>query len=444
MFRIAPPPFSLKIVLAVALLCLLSARTPAQTADTVYTQEYLSKSTRFAWLTLGGGLLVNQGGQTDFLANGQATGNTNFGAGVLPRLTIGGIHFWGHADFYVTFPLGFIGAQSRPDNFGALTLRQGIETGARVYPFKLQPGRISPFAGISFRPMRYSHEVNALEYNNGAPGFESIVTPIELGLTYTTNKWLFMASAYYQPNNTEFNYALSTTQTGRTSIEPLSFAVNVLRYWDTDAFMREPKAVRRLNRMHQILKEANHLNSWYWALGPSAGLQMSRSEYLEETHPYLANEFIGGFMPDVAFGRYFYKPDLNVGISYRTFGEQLAAFDTDIQLRRHSVMLESYKFLFNWLGFVPFIGATASIENLRTTVNGQAFVETKPAVGFIVGWDIRVTHTGTSLLRTNLRWVPNLHMEVQGQKMMFDQLEFNFIQWVQFIGRKKTYAQYRQ
>ncbi|MCC7245640.1 MAG: hypothetical protein IT269_08180 [Saprospiraceae bacterium] len=59
------------------------------------------------------------------------------------------------------------------------------------------------------------------------------------------------------------------------------------------------------------------------------------------------------------------------------------------------------------------------------------------------GWDIRVTKTGTSLLRTNLRYAPGLNLKTDdGQKVMFDHLEFNFIQYVTFIGRKKLYRKY--
>lgn len=134
---------------------------------------------------------------------------------------------------------------------------------------------------------------------------------------------------------------------------------------------------------------------------------------------------------------------MNVGVSFRTLGDRLTGFNTEIRLRRYSFMLETYKNLFNWLGFVPFVGVTGSVENLRANVNGTEYQETKPALGLIFGWDIRVTKTGTSLLRTNLRWIPDLHLEIEGDKMMFDHLEFNFIQWVQFIGRKKAYEKYR-
>ena len=105
-------------------------------------------------------------------------------------------------------------------------------------------------------------------------------------------------------------------------------------------------------------------------------------------------------------------------------------------------MFEAYKNLFDYLGFVPYLGITASVEDLRAEVNGTEYQQTKGAVGLIFGWDIRVTNTGTSLLRTNLRWTPNLHLDVEGGEIMFDHLEFNFIQYVHFIGRKKAYAKY--
>jgi hypothetical protein len=107
-------------------------------------------------------------------------------------------------------------------------------------------------------------------------------------------------------------------------------------------------------------------------------------------------------------------------------------------------MLEAYKNLFNWLGFVPFAGVTVSLEHLRAEVNNRLYRESKPALGFIFGWDIRVTKTGTNLLRTNLRWIPDLHLDIEGERLMFNHnhLEFNFIQYVHFIGRGKVYEQY--
>jgi len=85
-------------------ICLLAALTLLGQSDSVYTQKYLDKSTRFAWLTYGADINFLTGGTTQQLVNGTKV-PTNFGSALMPRLTIGGINFWGHIDFYVTFPL---------------------------------------------------------------------------------------------------------------------------------------------------------------------------------------------------------------------------------------------------------------------------------------------------------------------------------------------------
>ncbi len=408
--------------------------------DSIYSREYLDRSTRFAWLTLGGDLLTFTGGQTEYLQN-DIRRSTDFGPTLIPRLTIGGIHFWGHADFYVTFPLSFLTYQSVPEAFSEFSYRQTVETGARVYPLKLKPGRISPFTGISFRRLSFSQEVEGADFPNGAPTYGKFIAPLQFGLTFATENTLLTASAYYQFQD-RINYHIAPDQTGDVRLDPVSFQLSFLKYWDTDRSARQAEGVRQLNLKHQVLERENRLSTWYYGLGPSAGLQLSRSGLLRRDFPYLYDDYWVGLAPDLTFGRYFYRPDLNVGLSYRTFGGELTGFDAEVGLRRHSVMLESAKYLFNWLGFAPFAGLTASVENLRVTVNGELHQETKPALGFILGWDIRVTHTGSSLLRTNLRWTPDLHLRVDGERMMFDQLELNFIQWVHFIGRNRAYRKY--
>ena len=409
--------------------------------DSTYTQAYLEKSTKFAWLTLGAELFTEPGGTAQFI-DGGILRETSFQNAITPRLTIGGIHFWGYTDFYVTFPLNFASIRDTPSEFETLEFRQGIETGARFYPLKLQPGRVSPFAGISFNTTSYRQELNGTNFSEGTPLHQQVVGPLEFGLTYTTDNYLITASAYYRTMD-DFNYSLSAGgEVGVISPDPMSFSLRVYKYWDTDRHMRQPKVVRRLNRMHDILEEENKLSAWYWGIGPSAAIQLSKSSYLQNNFPYLYNDRIGGFMPDITFGRFFARPDMNLGVSYRTLGHRLRGFDTEIKLRRHSFMFEAYKNLFDYLGFVPYLGITASVEDLRAEVNGTEYQQTKGAVGLIFGWDIRVTNTGTSLLRTNLRWTPNLHLDVEGDEIMFDHLEFNFIQYVHFIGRKKAYAKY--
>lgn len=412
--------------------------TQAQT-DSVYTSAYLGKSTRFAWTTYGADLLVLGGGKSPLPGGSEA--QVNFGPGFIPRLTIGGVHFWGHGEFYVHFPLPFLSFQQRPDPFSELTYKHGIETGFRVFPLKLKPGRISPYIGTSFKLLSYRQEPEGSNYRYGGAEYQKMIFPLHAGLSYTTKKHIINLGIQYQSLR-NISYYTAPGELGTVNVEPLSIQLGLTRYIDTDKSMRNKEGVEQENLKHAILVKEKKLGSWYWALGPSAAIQTSKSPYLQSAFPQLYDNYVGGFIPDIAFGRYLYKPDMNIGLSYRTYGSTLEGFSDQVKMRRHSLMLESYKFLFNWLGFVPFAGVTASVESLRTEVNGTRYTETKPALGFIFGWDIRVTQTGTSLLRTNLRWTPGLHQSINNEKLMYDNLEFNFIQWVQFIGRKKVYRKY--
>ncbi len=432
----------MKKIQALLLILLYSKSiTFAQKIDTIYTQKYLEKSTSFAWTTFGGDLLMLGGGSSSFMNNG-ITQKINFNPTFTPRLTIGGIHFWGHADFYVSFPLSFLSFQSTPKEFKKLEYRQGIETGLKIYPLALKPGRISPYFGASFRLLSFEQQLENTSYKYGGSEWQKMIFPIHTGISYTSKKYIWNLGLTYQALQKINNY-ISPNQLSKVSLNPISFQIGLTRYIDIDKGMRSSESAAQENLKYHILDKEKQLSSWYWGLGPSAGLQMSKSPYLKANFPYLYDNFIGGFMPDITFGRFFNKPDMNIGLSYRTLGSTLQGFDDKISIRRHSFMIEAYKNLFNWLGFVPFAGITGSVENLNVRVNNLKFSETKPAIGFIFGWDIRVTKTGTNLLRTNLRWIPELNMKIDNKKMMFDNLEFNFIQWVQFIGRKKTYKKYQ-
>jgi len=415
---------------------------PADRNDTIYTQQQLHKSTSFAWTTFGSDLLIQGSGRADYLNPAGDLTDTRFGVSPIPRLTIGGIHFWGHADFYVTFPLP-VTLVRRPAAFADWRYRNGIETGARVYPFRLRPGRVSPYAGISLRQLSYGHQSAGTTAKHGFPAYQRWVSPLQLGVTYTSSGWLFTAGLHYLPGH-RFTYAISPTQRGNVTLSPLSFNVGLVRYIDTDRAMALPENVQQENAKLALLKKHRRLSAWYLGIGPSAGLEISRSSYIAMHYPYLNDDQSGGFMPDITFGRYLNKPDLNIGLSYRTLGSRQLAFDTRLHRRRHSFMIEGYKFLADYHGFVPYLGPTLSAEFLSFSDNGRRIAETRLAVGVIAGWDIRVTRTGTSLLRTNLRWIPNLHLKAEDKKVMFDHLEFNFIQWVHFFGRGKIYQANRK
>jgi len=312
-----------------------------------------------------------------------------------------------------------------------------VETGTRIYPFKLKPQRLSPFLGVSFRRIRFSQESDASTSSNGVPSYGRFIHPMQLGLTYTSDQWHISVSTYYMSKNA-FNYFISPVEKAQVNLNTVSVNLSFLRYIDSDRSLRNVGTAGRVNKAYQKLKERNSLSSWFFGVGPSSALQISKSSYLKENFPFFYDNYSASILPDLSFGRYFHRLDLNLNTTYRTYGNAYEGFDSSIKTRRHSVGMESVKFLFNYLGFVPFVGPILSYENLRANINGTNYLENKLALGLTFGWDIRVTKTGSSLLRTNLRYYPNLHMEIEGEKMMFDHLEFNFIQWVQFIGRKKA------
>lgn len=405
--------------------------------DSVYTYEKLNRSLSFAQLTFGGDLLCLSGGSVS-----RTTGTQAFQAGVIPRLTLGGLHFWGHADFYVTFPVG-LRWQVRPAFADKILQEESVETGLKIYPFALRPGRIRPYVGISFQPFHFGYQLKGLVAEKGYVRYERFINPIQAGLTYASPKYLFTAGLRYNTKRS-FSYYEGPNTESAVRLRGLNFSLGLVRYIDTDKGTGSPKSVDQQNIMLHLLKKSNKLSAWYWGIGPSTALQMSKSPYIQANYPYLENDLLNApFVPDVTLGRYFSEIDANLGISSRMMWFSTAAFDTRLRMRRISASFEAYKFLFNYHGFVPFIGPMLSMEHLRLKTNGTRTAQGfQPAWGLVFGWDIRVTRTGTSLLRTNLRYFPNLHMTVADKKVMFNHLEFNFIQYVHFIGRKKFYQQY--
>lgn len=70
-------------------------------------QVYIEKQTRhrFAQLNLGFDGQASAGGSTFILNPPQYADELLFDPLFTPRFLIGGIHFWGHADFYLAIPL---------------------------------------------------------------------------------------------------------------------------------------------------------------------------------------------------------------------------------------------------------------------------------------------------------------------------------------------------
>lgn len=403
--------------------------------DTIFTVEKMKKNTDFASLTLGTDML--------FLSKTNA-GNVESSARLQPRLTLGGLHFWGHADFYVTFPIGR-GWGKKPENSAGMMYYESVETGCKYYPLALKPNTLRPYIGMSFQPVVYRIDPSENDYNYGGSRYTKFISPVQTGFTLAGKKFLFTVGARYNWRN-RFDYYISPESTVPAKLNRWNFNTGFVLYMDTDKNYSSERSVDQLNKKHYILTKENAFNSWYAGLGPSSALQMSRSPYFREKLPYLYNQMIfSGFVPELAIGKYFHKNKMNVNVAARYMSRTIKAFDTKVQVSRSSVALESHHFLFNYRGFVPFIGPSLNVERLAFDQDGQLKVkDTKLALGIVFGWDINLSDVETSLLRTNLRYMPGLHLSIEGEKMMYDFLEFNFIQYIYFFNRVKTYKKYRK
>lgn len=183
-------------------------RLTAQTvpADTL---AYLTQRSSFAktYFSLEG--LHVGGGTVEYLTTEGALRPTDLDSYWQSRLVVGATHFWGHADFYVAFPLPMRYGQTTPAPLQKQSFTQGVETGLRVYPWALEPGRVRPYAGVSFKGVNYAHMGPSSE-----PGFPTAmwtVFPLHAGLTYASSKFLLQAGSQYVANPAR-TYYLSRTQ----------------------------------------------------------------------------------------------------------------------------------------------------------------------------------------------------------------------------------------
>lgn len=414
--------------------------TYPQTAQKDTTVERLKIRTSFAKSYFGLDAYTTMGGTTQYTTQGSLQ-SVGFSGTASPRILLGGTHFWGHADFYIAIPIAKFG-KVIPNELSNVSYSEGVETGFRVFPWAIQEGKLRPYVGVAFKGIGFAQVSKDPNKNyTRVPSVAKTIFPYQAGVTYATKKLLFQAGVNYKKNK-EYEYPISRTQYSNLSLSPWSFNVG-LSYWiNSNGGLASKSGERYMKAGVNKLNAKNRLNSWYFGIGPSGTFEMTKSDYVKDKYPFLKQSSPGTLIPDVAVGRYFHKSDMNVGISYRKLRYGSGGYNVKLNYQRRSYTFETYKFLGDYHGFVPFVGPTLAYEDLQFTdtdgSNIKTFETKKLAIGVIFGWDIRITRAETWLLRTNLRYTPNLHLKAEGKKVMFDQMEFNFIQFVWFVGRKKA------
>ena len=349
---------------------------------------------------------------------------------VTPSINIGATHFWGHADFYVSI-------STKDIKFGnddiENSYRLGTFTGLRVYPLASKVNTIRPYFGYKFSPFRYK-QTNSLNQESKRTQVKSV---FDIGLGIQLPNFYFTLE-YGRLINPSFDTYLSRSVTRRDNFPSNIFQVGINYSIETTK-----PASRDENKQANKLFSATNASGLFFSIGPSSAFPQHSSEYVTELYPFLDDKSFPTIFPDFSVGYHFTKIDLITALSFRPMRQKRRAFGFIQEIERKSFNLESYKFLFDYHGFVPYVGVGLGFENITVTEfdQGRAVPTTtynKISPNITFGWDIRPSVKGDWwILRTNLRYFPFLTIERQARKLSLQHLEFNFIQFVFYPQRLK-------
>jgi outer membrane protein W len=349
---------------------------------------------------------------------------------ITPAINIGGIHFWGHADFYVSFAAASVKLKS--DNIEN-KFKINVLTGARYYPCAITENKIRPFIGYKFGPVAYTQKTFDEKQELTITKNKSI---FEVGVGFRSRKLYTYAAYNFLLNSKNQTFAVSRNQNIETSLPQsfLNFGVNYT--WEVTSYAKKPEYYS-LNKTFEKSNSAG----LFIAIGPSAAFSLSPSQYNRTSHQFLVGQGNNPTFADVAIGYSFTKADANLVLSYRPYSRIREGYNFKQTTFRNSLVLEAYKFLFDYKGFVPFIGGGLSYDKINISeidndneVRDQNSTSINPVITF--GWDIRPSRKGDWwLLRTNLRYTPTLKTDVNDYHHNLHDLEFNFIQFVFYPQR---------
>lgn len=394
---------------------------------------------RFAQMYLGAEGLFQPGlnAQTSSIRENGEFRQISMQDRISPRLTIGGSHFWGHADFYVTFnPL----PQRSITSGLQYGYQLGVETGARIYPWRVERDGLRPFVGIAWSSGSYTQGNPNGNANEQGATIRLDRAIFQGGLTYQTGDIIIEGGAKWIPQNT-LDYWVNREIEAPISFPNFAFWLGAKYVFDTTLPAEEGEKSGYLKKREEKYRRENKLNTWTIAAGPSTATALERSSYNSDKLPFMNETFSANSIAlDFSVGYYVFDWDTQLNLSYRPLIGSQRGYGVVQELNRHAFALEAFKCVGDYHGFVPFVGAFLGYESLQyiETDKGTQTVnqtEGKFVPGVIVGWDIRPTTTDAWLLRTNLRYTPFAALNVQGKQVMFPNFEFNFIQLVVNLNR---------
>ncbi len=350
----------------------------------------------------------------------------------------GAFHFWGHAEFYVSFPLNQLDLSKKEgpsSDFNHFTI-----TGARYYPWAVSNKKIRPYVGLSWSALDIKQ--NAIPGESQPILQKNFTTVADFGLLYKHNKWAARLGISYFPQH-QWDYPISKTEFA--SIETPKFGVQLGVMYTTDFTKNngDQEINDRWNSYPTVSKvsyNATSVGDFFVGAGPSISFNLNTSDYNASEFPFLSEKYASLSYFDVVLGYQFNKQNAFAALSYRNPTFEQEGYGTTQTINKTSVALEVTKFLTDYSGFAPFIGLNVAYDDIKySETSEQSALEgkyTNIEPGITFGWDILPGKTEEYLiLRTNLRWYPLADFEVKNKDFKFGQLEYNLIQVVFYPER---------
>lgn len=381
------------------------------------------------------------------------------------NLSLGGLHFFDHAELYMSIPLfGFSEAytrdtQTKPQR--EFDMKYLVATGVKFYPLPIHVGLVRPYiaAGIARRSWTLG---KASDSQVSFERADSIVIPIGLGAAWRPTPKVMV--------DINLQYAFADSMTVYTKVLPqaltddapkfdsrdvdlgalmftlaLRWTSDVTREVVTEEFRQEE--AKRLSRLMRTGKASGFI----LALGPSMRIATNGSDYWENHRPYLESSYSEGFFPHLTAGYYHFGLDAEVRLAWRSIWGDASGYGADMETSRTGFFLEAIKlFDVGMYGFVPWVGIGVGYEMYsitdrtpqKTATGTDLHPVTSEPSGMVMsipfGWDIRTNPSSWWFLRTSFRWVPFAEVdlpEAKGVSYDYGGLEFDVIQFVMYPSR---------
>lgn len=396
---------------------------------------------RFAQTVFGLDINCLSGGSSSFI---NSAGNiTEFGIkpSVIPSAHIAGLHFWGHTEFYFNIPLA--PGYKIKDGEVSYSAFQADIFGTKIYPIRIQKKRLAPFVGASVSTFTYRQ----FQYpaNTKAALHVNYFIPLNAGLTwYKKGGWLLEAGVSVNTRAKNFDYYLSKTTYGKLKTHPYGIWLGIRKVLETTISSEKTYANGLTEKRYQRLKEQHKLNSFFFGAGPSSAFFTGNCNWLKNERPYINRKIAANIFPEIVTGYHYAPLQLHTLAVFRYNSAKAEAYNTEVKMQRLAAGLEAHVQLFDYHGFVPYIGLNCGYEQLKFTERENTkIVQTKQrekiSYGFVFGWDILPDKLQPFTLRTNMRYFPNLNISMEkGYQMSLDQLEFNFIQFIYYPERTRN------